>query len=195
MVEGDGGVAMMAMVGVDGSTAMMEVMGDGREEHIACANGTGPVDSAYKAIDHIVKVTQFVSGLFESRNDLSTFKNHIHDFLVQSKEFSAQPLQPLTKGTRVLPKSLFSPLPKDSEPPDPRIKNGERRRLEERSGRTPEAHQPGGFIDRTRERSSSPRRLRMVDKTNSAKNLAKLGQQSRISISLDLDGFNEIGGG
>ncbi|KAG5554283.1 hypothetical protein RHGRI_011970 [Rhododendron griersonianum] len=24
-------------------------------EHIACANGTGPVDSAYKAIDHIVK--------------------------------------------------------------------------------------------------------------------------------------------
>ncbi|XP_058208555.1 2-isopropylmalate synthase A-like [Rhododendron vialii] len=25
------------------------------EEHIACANGTGPVDSAYKAIDHIVK--------------------------------------------------------------------------------------------------------------------------------------------
>ncbi|THG09710.1 hypothetical protein TEA_012223 [Camellia sinensis var. sinensis] len=26
------------------------------EEHIACANGTGPVDSAYKAVDHIVKV-------------------------------------------------------------------------------------------------------------------------------------------
>ncbi|KAI8002583.1 2-isopropylmalate synthase A [Camellia lanceoleosa] len=25
-------------------------------EHIACANGTGPVDSAYKAVDHIVKV-------------------------------------------------------------------------------------------------------------------------------------------
>ncbi|KAI8029177.1 Protein EXPORTIN 1A [Camellia lanceoleosa] len=36
------------------------------------------------------EVTQFVSGLFESRNDLSTFKNHIRDFLVQSKEFSAQ---------------------------------------------------------------------------------------------------------
>ncbi|XP_028103681.1 2-isopropylmalate synthase A-like [Camellia sinensis] len=26
------------------------------EEHIACANGTGPVDSAYKAVDLIVKV-------------------------------------------------------------------------------------------------------------------------------------------
>ncbi|KAF5942053.1 hypothetical protein HYC85_019695 [Camellia sinensis] len=26
------------------------------EEHIVCANGTGPVDSAYKAVDHIVKV-------------------------------------------------------------------------------------------------------------------------------------------
>ncbi|CAL5347859.1 unnamed protein product [Camellia sinensis] len=26
------------------------------EEHIACANGTGPVDSAYKAVDHIVEV-------------------------------------------------------------------------------------------------------------------------------------------
>ncbi|XP_058093970.1 protein EXPORTIN 1A [Magnolia sinica] len=36
------------------------------------------------------EVTQFVNGLIESRNDLSTFKNHIRDFLVQSKEFSAQ---------------------------------------------------------------------------------------------------------
>ncbi|KAJ0015148.1 hypothetical protein Pint_21760 [Pistacia integerrima] len=36
------------------------------------------------------EVTQFVNGLFESRNYLSTFKNHIRDFLVQSKEFSAQ---------------------------------------------------------------------------------------------------------
>ncbi|OVA18398.1 Importin-beta [Macleaya cordata] len=36
------------------------------------------------------EVTQFVNGLFESRNDLATFKNHIRDFLVQSKEFSAQ---------------------------------------------------------------------------------------------------------
>ncbi|RWR93408.1 protein EXPORTIN 1A [Cinnamomum micranthum f. kanehirae] len=36
------------------------------------------------------EVTQFVNGLFESRNDLSTFKDHIRDFLVQSKEFSAQ---------------------------------------------------------------------------------------------------------
>uniref|UniRef100_A0A1D1Z823 Exportin-1 n=2 Tax=Anthurium amnicola TaxID=1678845 RepID=A0A1D1Z823_9ARAE len=37
-----------------------------------------------------MEVTQFVNGLFESRNDLPTFKNHIRDFLVQSKEFSAQ---------------------------------------------------------------------------------------------------------
>ncbi|XP_010276735.1 PREDICTED: protein EXPORTIN 1A [Nelumbo nucifera] len=36
------------------------------------------------------EVTHFVNGLFESRNDLSTFKNRIRDFLVQSKEFSAQ---------------------------------------------------------------------------------------------------------
>ncbi|XP_057506831.1 protein EXPORTIN 1A-like isoform X2 [Actinidia eriantha] len=36
------------------------------------------------------EVTQFVNELFESRNDLSAFKNHIRDFLVQSKEFSAQ---------------------------------------------------------------------------------------------------------
>ncbi|KAK4758061.1 hypothetical protein SAY87_019362 [Trapa incisa] len=36
------------------------------------------------------EVTQFVNGLFESMNDLPTFKNHIRDFLVQSKEFSAQ---------------------------------------------------------------------------------------------------------
>ncbi|KAK4489824.1 hypothetical protein RD792_000468 [Penstemon davidsonii] len=35
------------------------------------------------------EVTQFVAGLFESRADLSSFKNHIRDFLVQSKEFSA----------------------------------------------------------------------------------------------------------
>ncbi|XP_061995641.1 protein EXPORTIN 1A [Rosa rugosa] len=37
-----------------------------------------------------IEVTQFVNGLFESKNDLATFKDHIRDFLVQSKEFSAQ---------------------------------------------------------------------------------------------------------
>lgn len=36
------------------------------------------------------EVTQFVNGLYESKNDLSTFKDRIRDFLVQSKEFSAQ---------------------------------------------------------------------------------------------------------
>ncbi|KAE9612844.1 putative CRM1 domain-containing protein [Lupinus albus] len=36
------------------------------------------------------EVAQFVNGLFQSTNDLSTFKTHIRDFLVQSKEFSAQ---------------------------------------------------------------------------------------------------------
>lgn len=36
------------------------------------------------------QVTQFVNGLFESKNDFPTFKDHIRDFLVQSKEFSAQ---------------------------------------------------------------------------------------------------------
>ncbi|KAL7108096.1 hypothetical protein ACP275_06G093800 [Erythranthe tilingii] len=36
------------------------------------------------------EVTQFVNGLFESGQDLPLFKNHIRDFLVQSKEFSAQ---------------------------------------------------------------------------------------------------------
>ncbi|XP_057453216.1 protein EXPORTIN 1A-like [Lotus japonicus] len=36
------------------------------------------------------EVTQFVNGLFESTTDLSTFKTHIRDFLIQSKEFSTQ---------------------------------------------------------------------------------------------------------
>ncbi|XP_039139910.1 protein EXPORTIN 1A-like [Dioscorea cayenensis subsp. rotundata] len=36
------------------------------------------------------EVTQFVVGLFLSKNNLPTFKDHIRDFLVQSKEFSAQ---------------------------------------------------------------------------------------------------------
>nr|GFA75742.1 protein exportin 1A [Tanacetum cinerariifolium] len=36
------------------------------------------------------EVTKFVNELFVSRNDLGTFKNHIRDFLVQSKEFSTQ---------------------------------------------------------------------------------------------------------
>ncbi|XP_072954085.1 protein EXPORTIN 1A [Typha angustifolia] len=36
------------------------------------------------------EVTQFVDGLFQSKNDLPTFKDNIRDFLVQSKEFSAQ---------------------------------------------------------------------------------------------------------
>uniref|UniRef100_A0A5B6Z688 Putative exportin-1 n=1 Tax=Davidia involucrata TaxID=16924 RepID=A0A5B6Z688_DAVIN len=41
------------------------------------------------------EVTKFVNGLFESRNDISTLKNHIWDFLVQSKEFSTQDNQDL----------------------------------------------------------------------------------------------------
>ncbi|KAL0691952.1 hypothetical protein Bca4012_091632 [Brassica carinata] len=36
------------------------------------------------------EVTQFVNGLYESRSDIARFKNNIRDFLVQSKEFSAQ---------------------------------------------------------------------------------------------------------
>ncbi|KAK1326230.1 hypothetical protein QJS10_CPA01g00912 [Acorus calamus] len=36
------------------------------------------------------EVTQFVDGLFDSRKDLPTFKDRIRDFLVKSKEFSAQ---------------------------------------------------------------------------------------------------------
>nr|CAB3456381.1 unnamed protein product [Digitaria exilis] len=37
-----------------------------------------------------VEVAKFVDGLFSSKTDLPNFKNHIRDFLVQSKEFSAQ---------------------------------------------------------------------------------------------------------
>ncbi|XP_010506498.1 PREDICTED: protein EXPORTIN 1B [Camelina sativa] len=36
------------------------------------------------------EVTQFVNGLYETRSDAGRFKNNIRDFLVQSKEFSAQ---------------------------------------------------------------------------------------------------------
>ncbi|GJM97310.1 hypothetical protein PR202_ga14229 [Eleusine coracana subsp. coracana] len=36
------------------------------------------------------EVTKFVDGLLSSKHDLPSFKNHIRDFLVQSKEFSAQ---------------------------------------------------------------------------------------------------------
>ncbi|CAN1269135.1 Protein EXPORTIN 1A [Linum perenne] len=37
-----------------------------------------------------VEVGHFVNGLFEAQNDLSGFKDRIRDFLIQSKEFSAQ---------------------------------------------------------------------------------------------------------
>ncbi|XP_057959342.1 2-isopropylmalate synthase A-like isoform X2 [Malania oleifera] len=38
------------------STATVKLIDTNKEEHIACSVGTGPVDSAYKAIDLIVKV-------------------------------------------------------------------------------------------------------------------------------------------
>ena len=38
------------------STATVKLINDSGEEHIACSVGTGPVDSAYKAVDLIVKV-------------------------------------------------------------------------------------------------------------------------------------------
>uniref|UniRef100_A0A7I4EZM4 Importin N-terminal domain-containing protein n=1 Tax=Physcomitrium patens TaxID=3218 RepID=A0A7I4EZM4_PHYPA len=38
----------------------------------------------------LVEVTTFVNGLFETRSDLGAFKNQLRDFLIQSKEFSAQ---------------------------------------------------------------------------------------------------------
>ncbi|KFK37753.1 hypothetical protein AALP_AA3G025500 [Arabis alpina] len=37
-----------------------------------------------------LEVTHFVNGLYESRREIGRFKNNIRDFLVQSKEFSAQ---------------------------------------------------------------------------------------------------------
>lgn len=39
---------------------------------------------------YLSQVTTFVNGLFETRNDLGAFKNQLRDFLIQSKEFSAQ---------------------------------------------------------------------------------------------------------
>ncbi|KAJ7563170.1 hypothetical protein O6H91_03G099000 [Diphasiastrum complanatum] len=36
------------------------------------------------------EVRGFVDGIFATRNDSTSFKNHLRDFLVQSKEFSAQ---------------------------------------------------------------------------------------------------------
>jgi len=43
-----------------------------------------------------------VNGLYESRNDPSGFKNNIRDFLVQSKEFSAQVLNlSFAKATQI----------------------------------------------------------------------------------------------
>lgn len=38
------------------STATVKLMDANGEEHVACSTGTGPVDSAYKAVDLIVKV-------------------------------------------------------------------------------------------------------------------------------------------
>jgi exportin-1 len=35
-------------------------------------------------------VAAFVNGLFEFKNDTTAFKNHLRDFLVQSKGFSSQ---------------------------------------------------------------------------------------------------------
>lgn len=49
-----------------------------------------PGASTFICFCALFQVAQFVSGLFESREDDSSFKNHIRDFLIQSKEFSAQ---------------------------------------------------------------------------------------------------------
>lgn len=38
------------------STATVKLIDADGREHVACAVGTGPVDSAYKAVDLIVKV-------------------------------------------------------------------------------------------------------------------------------------------
>ncbi|KAF5947424.1 hypothetical protein HYC85_013381 [Camellia sinensis] len=67
-------------------------------QHLFCLAESGSLTEplwdvttvTYPYPNNAMFVAQFVSGLFESRNDLSTFKDHIRDFLVQSKEFSAQ---------------------------------------------------------------------------------------------------------
>ena len=38
------------------STATVKLLDANGKEHVACAVGTGPVDSAYKAVDLIIKV-------------------------------------------------------------------------------------------------------------------------------------------
>jgi 2-isopropylmalate synthase len=42
------------------STATVKLIGADGTEHVACSVGTGPVDSAYKAVDLIVKVWDFL---------------------------------------------------------------------------------------------------------------------------------------
>ena len=44
-----------------------------------------------------IQVTTFVNGLFETRSELGAFKNQLRDFLVQSKEFSAQVLNYISR--------------------------------------------------------------------------------------------------
>lgn len=48
------------------STATVKLAGADGKEHVACSLGTGPVDSAYKAVNLIVKVTYIHTKLWLS---------------------------------------------------------------------------------------------------------------------------------
>ncbi|KAL7173401.1 hypothetical protein ACSBR2_032793 [Camellia fascicularis] len=91
-------------------------------------------------------------------------------------------------------------LQKKREPPDPRDqKNGEggnaaSRGPDIRGGLTSTAEQCGGTATKTRERSHSPSRFRLVDRATTPDNRTKLGGQSILSIPLDRTSLPQING-
>lgn len=46
------------------STATVKLISSDGKEHVACSTGTGPVDSAYKAVDLIVKVWSCIPSFY-----------------------------------------------------------------------------------------------------------------------------------
>lgn len=61
------------------STSTVKLLSSDGRTHVACSVGTGPVDSAYKAIDLIVKVWNCIfSLLFVRLLSLDTL-NHINN--------------------------------------------------------------------------------------------------------------------
>ncbi|KAI8021933.1 hypothetical protein LOK49_LG03G01008 [Camellia lanceoleosa] len=102
------------------------------------------------------------------------------------------PASSLNLLTTPHPSSLRLEKAKARKPPDPPRSYGERGNSHTSRDHSQDGGRSAGVVDRERDRSHSPRRHHLVDRTNPHENRTRMEQNPRNSSPLRSDGIHEI---